>query len=140
MSQASPPSHRRWQPTKPWYQNHWQLLNLALLVFLTLPLLVLLLRTPPTLLLAHLNDPEVLQALQVSLSTTLSATLVIILTGTPVAFFLSRRHLALQRIIDTLIALPTALTSAVAGLALLMAFGRGDSVGPTWIYLGSRSP
>ena len=129
MSQASPTSLQRWQPTRHWYQNRWQLLSLPLLVFLTLPLIALLLRTPPSLLLAHLNDPVVLSALQVSLSTTFIATLVIILTGTPVAFFLSRNHLPGQRIIDTLIDLPTVLPPAVAGLALLLAFGRRGLLG-----------
>jgi molybdate transport system permease protein len=129
MSQASPTSPQRWQPTRHWYQNRWQLLSLPLLVFLTLPLIALLLRTPPSLLLAHLNDPVVLRALQVSLSTTFIATLVIILTGTPVAFFLSRNHLPGQRIIDTLIDLPTVLPPAVAGLALLLAFGRRGLLG-----------
>jgi molybdate transport system permease protein len=129
MSQASPTSLQRWQPTRHWYQNRWQLLSLPLLVFLTLPLIALLLRTPPSILLAHLNDPAVLRALQVSLSTTLIATLVIILTGTPVAFFLSRNHLPWQRIIDALIDLPTVLPPAVAGLALLLAFGRRGLLG-----------
>jgi molybdate transport system permease protein len=129
MSQASTSSPRRWQPTRSWYQNRWQWLSFPLLAFLALPLLALLLRTPPTLLLAHLNDPQVLQALQVSLGTTLIATIIIILSGTPVAFFLSRHHLPGQRVIDTLIDLPTVLPPAVAGLALLLAFGRRGLLG-----------
>ncbi len=129
MSQASPPHPQRWQPTRPWYQNRWQLLSLPLLVFLILPLIALLVRTPPGLLLIHLKDHEVLQALEVSLNTTSIATLIIILAGTPVAFFLSRNYLPGQRIIDTLIDLPTVLPPAVAGLALLLAFGRRGLLG-----------
>jgi molybdate transport system permease protein len=129
MTQATPPSPRRWQPTKPWYQNRWELFSLPLLIFLILPIIALLLRTPPSLLLAHINDFEVLQALGVSLNTTLIATLIIVLTGTPVAFFLSRHHLPWQRFIDTLIDLPTVLPPAVAGLALLLAFGRRGLLG-----------
>jgi molybdate transport system permease protein len=129
MTQAPPPSPRRWQPTKPWFQNRWELFSLPLLIFLILPIIALLLRTPPSLLLAHINDFEVLQALRVSLNTTLIATLIIVLTGTPVAFFLSRHHLPWQRFIDTLIDLPTVLPPAVAGLTLLLAFGRRGLLG-----------
>jgi molybdate transport system permease protein len=88
------------------------------------------------LLLAHLQDAEVLQALGVSLGTTLIATLAIIITGTPVAFFLSRHKLPGQRIIDTLIDLPTVLPPAVAGLALLLAFGRRGLLGSTLDLVG----
>jgi molybdate transport system permease protein len=129
MSQAPPTPLQRWQPTRPWYQTRWQLLSLPLLVFLILPLAALLVRTPPGLLLIHLNDHEVLQSLRVSLSTTSIAILIIILAGTPVAFFLSRHYLPGQRIIDTLIDLPNVLPPAVAGVALLLAFGRRGLLG-----------
>jgi molybdate transport system permease protein len=46
------------------------------------------------------------------------------LLGTPLAFFLARRVLPLRKAIDILIDLPTVLPPAVAGVALLVAFGR----------------
>lgn len=128
MSVASPPSL---EPSKPWYQNRWQLLSLPLLVFLGLPLLALLVSTPPSRLVAHLNDQEVVQALKVSLFTTFIAIITIVLTGTPVAFFLSRRRLPWRDVIDSLIDLPTVLPPAVAGVALLLAFGRRGLLGGT---------
>jgi len=51
-------------------------------------------------------------------------TLVTIAFGTPVAYMLSQKKSPFYRAIDTLVDLPTVLPPAVAGVALLMAFGR----------------
>jgi molybdate transport system permease protein len=100
------------------------LLSAPLLIFLVVPLAALLLRTSPGNLIAHLRQPQVLQAITVSLGTTLTATVTIILLGTPLAYFFARRALPLRRVIDILVDLPTVLPPAVAGVALLVAFGR----------------
>jgi molybdate transport system permease protein len=52
--------------------------------------------------------------------------------GTPVAYYLSHRHYRFYRFVDTLIELPTVLPPAVAGVALLVAFGRRGLVG-VWL-------
>jgi molybdate transport system permease protein len=123
---SSSPSPRSSLPSRPWSPapRQWQLLTLPLLAFLSLPLVALFLRTPPGNLLAHLGQPQVLQAIKVSLTTTLAATAAIILLGMPLAYFLARRSLPLHRAIDILVDLPTVLPPAVAGVALLVAFGR----------------
>jgi molybdate transport system permease protein len=54
--------------------------------------------------------------------------------GTPVAYLLSKRHFRFYRLVDTLIDLPTVLPPAVAGVALLMAFGRRGLFGP-WLEI-----
>jgi molybdate transport system permease protein len=95
-----------------------------MLAFLLIPLAALLLRSSPARLLENLQQPQVLQAVRVSLSTTLAATLLIILFGTPLAYYLANGRLPFPRLIDTLIDLPTVLPPAVAGVALLLAFGR----------------
>lgn len=136
MAESSFPSTPRLPPAKPWLQDRWRILGLPLLVFLALPLFALLIRTPPSHLLAHLKDPQVLQALRVSLITTVGATILIIFLGTPVALLLARRHLPLRQVIDTLIDLPTVLPPAVAGVALLMTFGRRGLLGNTINILG----
>jgi molybdate transport system permease protein len=114
----------------------YRLLSLPLLAFLVLPLLALFLRAVPTDILATLRQPQVGQAILLSLKTTLVATLLTILLGTPLAYALARGLLPLQRLIDTLIDLPTVLPPAVAGLALLMAFGRRGLLGGWLNILG----
>lgn len=104
-------------------------LSVPLLGFLLLPLMALLLRVSPEQLISHLGQSMVVQAITLSFSTTLIATALTIVLGTPLAYLLARRRFRWQRVIDTLIDLPTVLPPAVAGLALLMAFGRHGLIG-----------
>ena len=101
-----------------------QLLSLPMLAFISLPLLALFLRTSPASLLANLRQPVVQQAIVLSLVTSLTATGITILLGTPLAYGLARGAFRYQRLIDTLVDLPIVLPPAVAGVALLVAFGR----------------
>jgi molybdate transport system permease protein len=105
------------------------LLSLPYLAFLLLPLLALLLRTSPQELVANLQKPQVIQAILLSLTTSLSSTLVIVIIGTPLALALARHILPFERLIDTMVDLPLVLPPAVAGVALLMAFGRRGILG-----------
>jgi molybdate transport system permease protein len=50
----------------------------------------------------------------------------------PLAYLLARRRFRGQRLVEVLIDLPTVLPPAVAGLALLMAFGRRGLIG-SWL-------
>jgi len=112
-----------------WRHDPWWALSLPLLVFLVLPLVALFVRTPPARLVANLADPQVLQAITLSLATTLATTAAIVVLGTPVAYILARRRFPGRRLVDTLVDLPLVLPPAVAGVALLMAFGRRGILG-----------
>jgi molybdate transport system permease protein len=102
---------------------------LPFLAFLVLPLLALVLRLPPTSLIPSLHSPQVAQAVTLSMATSLVTTVVTVLFGTPVSYLLARRRFPGRRVVDTLVALPTVLPPAVAGVALLMAFGRRGLLG-----------
>lgn len=69
------------------------------------------------------------QAISLSLMTTSVAMVVIVALGTPLAYLLARRSFRGSRMIDALIDVPIILPPAVAGIALLMAFGRYGVVG-----------
>jgi molybdate transport system permease protein len=102
------------------------LLVLALLVgaaFLALPLAALLIDVPPGDLVARLDDDASLEALRLSLETTALSLGLIVLVGTPAAYLLARRTFPGRRVVETLIELPLVLPPAVAGIALLAAFG-----------------
>jgi len=109
---------------------------LPLLFFLVLPLAALLWRTDMAQLWVHLADPAAAQAIRLSLQTTTTTVLLTVLFGTPVAYLLARRDFPLRRVVDTLIDLPTVLPPAVAGLGLLMAFGRRGWLGAPLELLG----
>ncbi len=113
-----------------------QLLSLPMLAFIVLPLAALLLRTAPARLAANLQAPQVLLAIGLSLVTSLTATLVTVILGTPLAYGLARGAFRWQRLIDTLVDLPIVLPPAVAGVALLVAFGRRGLFGGILSGLG----
>lgn len=102
------------------------------LLFITLPILALFLRLSPVDFLTSLKLEQVDQALRLSFITSLSTVIITLIVGTPVAYQLYRRRSSFNHIIDTLVDLPTVLPPAVAGVALLMAFGRQGLVG-SWL-------
>ena len=77
-----------------------------------------------------LANKEVLLAVKLSLSTSLVTVFFIFILGTPVAFFLkSDRKNVLARMFEIVVTIPTVLPPAVAGIALLLAFGRNGLIG-----------
>ena len=112
---------------------------LILLCLLVLPLLALVWRALPLRAEGWLNRAT-LDALQLSLFTATLSAILAILIGTPVAYFLARENFRGKTIIDALIDLPMVLPPAVAGLALLMTFGRRGLLGPALDNLGIELP
>ena len=107
------------------------LASAILLAFLLVPLAAIFIRAIPSGAFGDsLGDPIVREALQLSLVTTALTLLVAIVFGTPVAYLLARYRFRGRDTLDTLIELPMVLPPAVAGVALLMAFGRRGILGP----------
>ncbi len=77
-----------------------------------------------------LATPAALQALQLSLGTTLASLAITLVLGTPLAYILARVPFPGRRIVDAIVDLPIVVPPAVAGLALLLAFGRAGFFGP----------
>ena len=101
----------------------------ALVLLLALPLLALAARTGPTALLAGLRSPLVGPALRVSLATSLVALLLVVVLGTPLAWWLARAQGRARRLVELLVQLPVVLPPTVAGLSMLLAFGRRGLLG-----------
>ena len=108
--------------------------------FLLLPIVALLLEASPGLLLAELRDPGVLNALRLSLVTSATATVLVALLGLPVALLLGTREFRGKRLLEALVALPMVLPPTVAGLALLLAFGRAGLLGGALSVVGISVP
>ena len=113
---------------------------LPLLLFIAIPLLALFQRTSLADLISNLNQAQVIQAISLSIVTSLTTITVTLVAGTPVAYLLAQRHFHLYRIVDTIIDLPTVLPPSVAGVALLMAFGRMGVFGPLLTSIGINIP
>ncbi len=99
------------------------------LLFITLPVASLFLRISPEAFLSSLAEPVVLDALSLSFVTATVSTVIVVLFGTPLALVNARRDYRGRELVDTLTDLPIVLPPAVAGLALLMAFGRRGVIG-----------
>jgi molybdate transport system permease protein len=111
-----------------------------LLFFLILPLVSLLVRVPPRVLLARLEDPTVIDALRLSLLTSGCSTGVVVVLGLPLAHLLATREFRGRRLLEVLVDLPMVLPPTVAGVGLLMAFGRTGLVGGVLGALGLSIP
>lgn len=109
-------------------------------LFLGIPLAALLIREPPALLWNLIKQPEVLQALQLSLVTTFVSIFLTVLFGLPVAYVLVRTRFPGRRLLQTLVTMPTVLPPVVAGVALLITFGRFGLVGRYLTPLGISIP
>jgi molybdate transport system permease protein len=114
------------------------LLSAALFALLiVLPIIAILARvvTGANVLVA-VNKPVVWEALRLSLQTSVLTLAITLALGTPVAWLLARRDFPGRAWLDSLIELPMVLPPAVAGIGLLMAFGRRGLLGPTLADMG----
>ena len=108
------------------------LASLPMLAFLLVPIVAIISRVRPEDLAANLANPEVGKAIWLSLTTTAASTTLGLLLGTPLAYLLARRRFRGHGLLDTLVDLPMVLPPSVAGIALLLAFGRRGVIG-AWL-------
>jgi molybdate transport system permease protein len=108
--------------------------------FLLLPIVAIFVHTEPGNLLTQLSDPAVVDAIVVSLEASAIAQLAVVSFGTPTAYLLATRRFPGRSLVITLVELPLVLPPAVAGLGLLVAFGRNGLLGSTFEVLGVSIP
>ncbi|MDQ2967941.1 MAG: ABC transporter permease [Actinomycetota bacterium] len=110
------------------------------LAFLLLPIAAIFLRVPPADLFGALGHGVTRDALLVSIKTSAIAHVAVLLIGTPAAYLLARRRFRGRGVVLTLIELPLVLPPAVAGIALLAAFGRTGLLGSEFDAVGVQIP
>lgn len=123
-------------------QSDWLFIipGLLLVVLLGLPLLALFLRAFGMDFFTHALSDTALAALRLSLATSLVSVAVSVLVGTPLAFILARWDFRGRAALELLIDLPVVLPPSVAGLALLIAFGRQGVFGGWLASFGVSLP
>ncbi len=110
--------------------------SFVLLVLLIVPVAVLLLRSGSDGV-RHLGgDAELRGSLVLTALTATAATLATVLLGTPLAYLLARGRMPAATVVSALLDLPLLIPHPVAGIALLLAFGRGSQVGAALARLG----
>ena len=110
-------------------------------LFIGLPVVALLVRAAQQSdFLDAVTGDVALTALRLSLVTSIVSMAVVILLGTPFAYLLARSDSPWARVVDGLVELPLVLPPVVAGVAMLMAFGRNGLIGPGLEDLGITIP
>ena len=108
----------------------------VVMTFLMLPIVALFTYQPVHELVNGFGAKVATDAIIVSVKTNLIAFALMIGFGTPFAYILARRHFRGRSVVITLVELPLVMPPAVAGLALLVAFGRLGLLGHTLTVLG----
>lgn len=107
--------------------------------FVVIPLVALIVRASRDQnVLDRLTDDVVLSALRLSLITSTLTLAIALLLGVPLAYLLVRTSFPGKRLVDTLVDLPMVLPPTVAGVALLVAFGRRGVFGPVLEATGTE--
>jgi molybdate transport system permease protein len=108
----------------------------AVLAFLVLPIVALATYQPVSRLIDGFGTKVATDAILVSLKTNAIAFAAMIVLGTPFAYVLARARFPGRTVVITLVELPLVMPPAVAGLGLLVAFGRLGLLGHTLRALG----
>jgi molybdate/tungstate transport system permease protein len=75
------------------------------------------------------SDTELRSSLGLTVVTATAATLVTVLLGTPLAYLIARRRIPWAPLVSAVVELPLLIPHPVAGIALLLAFGRSSVLG-----------
>ncbi len=108
----------------------------VLLAFLFLPLISVFISRSPFQLLATLNTEIAYQALVLSLKTTFAALLIIVVFGTPLAYWVAKYSFRGKRILEVALQMPIVVPPAVAGVGLILVFGNLGLLGGTLSAFG----
>lgn len=106
------------------------------LAFFLLPILAIFLRIPIRELVGQLDNEVVRDALVVTAKTNAIALALTLLVGTPAAYLIATRKFRGRSLLITLTEIPLVLPPAVAGIGLLVAFGRLGLLGGSFEALG----
>lgn len=114
--------------------------SVFLLALFLLPFLALFIRSVNPEFFTHALSEQAVKALQLSLVTSTITTIGAMIFGTPLAYILARWKFRFRSWIELLIDLPIVLPPSVAGLLLLIAFGRRGLFGSALLALGISLP
>ncbi len=89
---------------------------------------------------ASLGKPIVIEALRLTAVTSGITVVLALVTGTPLAYLLARRTFPGKWLVEAIVDIPLILPPVVAGVALLIAFGRRGLLGAELSALGIELP
>jgi molybdate transport system permease protein len=136
------PSQRLFHRTKTDNSPGWVFIipSLVLIALIGLPILALVWRSANIRIFPFAFTESAFKALKLSLITSTISVLLALLTGTPLAYIQANWRYRGKAFFDVLVDLPIVLPPSVAGIALLMAFGRQGLFGDWLNLLGISLP
>ena len=124
-----------------WGDRSLSIIAFLFALFLGLPVLTLVVRAVLNgSLSVAIASPVVLEALWLSLVTTAISLVITIVLGLPLAVVLARRRFRAKGLLEAVVDLPIVLPPSVAGLALLLVFGRRGLLNAPFELLGISVP
>jgi molybdate transport system permease protein len=109
-------------------------------ILLALPVALLLWRGASAGISGYLTEPSVIHAARLSILTSVMSMLITVLLGTPLAYLLARWSFRHKAWIEMIVDLPIVLPPMVAGIGLLLTFGRNSVLGAALDQIGIRLP
>lgn len=123
-----------------WAALGWLVLGSPLALLVGLSILALILATPPKLFWTELQQPDTRQAVWISLKTTFVALAAIIVFGSCLAMAVHRSKPFFASALELFVTMPAIVPPSVAGITLLLAFGRMGLLGGVLKSLGLSLP
>ncbi|NJD59960.1 MAG: molybdate ABC transporter permease subunit [Anaerolineales bacterium] len=114
--------------------------SLLLVSLIGLPILALIWRSAGIKFFNYALSESALNALKLSLLTSMICVAITLVTGTPLAYVLAHWKFRGKALLDILVHLPIVLPPSLAGIALLLAFGREGLFGPWLNAVGINLP
>ncbi|MFL5560202.1 MAG: ABC transporter permease [Gemmatimonadaceae bacterium] len=109
-----------------------------LLLFLAIPTLALVARGGASGVRGLFTDAELRDAILLTVTTATTSTIVAMVMGTPLAWFLARHDFRGRSFVDALLDLPLLIPHPVAGMALLLVLSRSSALGGALLAAGIR--
>ncbi len=114
--------------------------SLVLISLIGLPVVALIWRSVDAKVFSFAVSESAVNALKLSLVTSLICVVISLLTGTPLAYIQAHWKFRGKALLDLLVDLPVVLPPSVAGIALLLAFGREGLIGGWLNAIGISLP
>ena len=112
--------------------------SLVIIAFIVLPLVEMVVQPSLNDLWQTLRDADVLRSIWLSIWTAVTAAILALLWGTPLAYLLARRNFRGKRLVESIIDLPIMIPHPIVGIAILGMAGRDHWMGKILTSLGVR--
>ncbi len=110
----------------------FSLVSLLIVCFLCMPIIGLFTSITLDHLYAALRSPHLRSGVALSLFTSIISISLIVMLGTPLAYMLARSSFRGKQLLEVLVDLPMVIPPSVAGIGLILAFGRKGLIG-SWL-------